>query len=783
MLKPLLLSLIILSSLSISAQEIKLDKDRRFAIELQTSSKGLRESELHYTYSFKALDKNSSGNLKLECTLLRFKSRESIGRGQFASLNTDSLRSTKLVSTGLLPPLSILQKPFIIEMNVLGVIQNISGVEEQARQSANKWQLKRQFTDQLLQNVKTTVRSQLQQLFLALPEENIKYKSAWTSADKQVQYEVTGIKGSLLIIKESSVKGDLVKNDREGLIQYNTSLGLIETSQMSTKQQVENKGIIESYTQMKLLYNNRSVATADTAWIDMAVRLSWMSDALKKNDTEYDDLKIFEAFKKYDKQFADDIAYSISKLNLIQRMTDKKHYKLYSEQLKRTPNHYLKGQYSHLHNKLGEMLRTSADSTYAVIKYLYKDKMFDAWVQHSFSQAFLSRKNNPQEARAFLTKKGLKPEEIEEQIKQGQKTLDNNHALLEMLINDKDPQMQAKIRPLYLWVDATKNAQNEDYLSKAAKQFDNMSVQDYSAGNGGRYSLLVYTLLKRANSKDAEAVLDKTITRLDKLIADTLNAQRYEHQNLNAHAYFLKYKHIAERDSVKALKYLSKAAGLAPKSKKEQAHSSYYDRAFLKSKESYRNEFLEKLFHNGDNEQALMVFVDHINANPEELIELQKTYEHYVPGKDFKTFVAAAVIPSWPMAPDFTLKGIDGKSYALTDFKGKWLLLDFWGTWCGPCRQEMPSVVAFNKEITEGKLPGISFLSIACHDTESAVDSYLKQNQYVMPALMSDNKIEKSYLISGYPSKVIISPEGKMLQVNYGRDWKKIMKQFSALHP
>lgn len=107
--------------------------------------------------------------------------------------------------------------------------------------------------------------------------------------------------------------------------------------------------------------------------------------------------------------------------------------------------------------------------------------------------------------------------------------------------------------------------------------------------------------------------------------------------------------------------------------------------------------------------------------------------------------------------------------------------MDFWGTWCSPCREEMPVVNKFGVEVAEGKHPNISFLSVACSDTEPKVISYLTENKFTMAAAMSDGQIERAYKIKGYPSKIMVSPQGRMIDVGFGKDWQAIIKTFSSL--
>ena len=181
---------------------------------------------------------------------------------------------------------------------------------------------------------------------------------------------------------------------------------------------------------------------------------------------------------------------------------------------------------------------------------------------------------------------------------------------------------------------------------------------------------------------------------------------------------------------------------------------------------------MDELFAHGDKEIALKLFADHINADPSELQDMENIYQAKFPGRSFKDFFRGNVMNAWPDAPDFALTGLNGEKHSLADYKGKWLVLDFWGTWCAPCRKEMPKVNEFNKDLLQGKYAGITLLGIACNDNAIAVKKYLDENKIGIIMVMGDSKIPGNYRIKEYPSKILISPDGKMMEAPSGSDWQ-----------
>jgi peroxiredoxin len=111
-------------------------------------------------------------------------------------------------------------------------------------------------------------------------------------------------------------------------------------------------------------------------------------------------------------------------------------------------------------------------------------------------------------------------------------------------------------------------------------------------------------------------------------------------------------------------------------------------------------------------------------------------------------------------APPFTLKGVKGSTVSLASYKGKVVLLDFWATWCRPCRIEMPRVEALHKEF---KAKGLVVFGVNFAEDPATVKGFLAQNPYTMPILL-DTKGEAGqlYEADAIPTLVVIGKDGKI---------------------
>ena len=119
------------------------------------------------------------------------------------------------------------------------------------------------------------------------------------------------------------------------------------------------------------------------------------------------------------------------------------------------------------------------------------------------------------------------------------------------------------------------------------------------------------------------------------------------------------------------------------------------------------------------------------------------------------------------MAPDFTLKDINGQQFTLSSLRGKYVVLDFWGSWCPWCLRGLPRM----KEYYQKYKNRMEIVGIDCQETEEDWRACVKENQ--IPWLhvynpTDDDSLQQAYALEGYPHKVVISPEGRILRTFIG---------------
>jgi peroxiredoxin len=118
-------------------------------------------------------------------------------------------------------------------------------------------------------------------------------------------------------------------------------------------------------------------------------------------------------------------------------------------------------------------------------------------------------------------------------------------------------------------------------------------------------------------------------------------------------------------------------------------------------------------------------------------------------------------------APDFTLKDANGKSVKLSDYRGKVVLLNFWATWCGPCKIEIPWFIEFEQTYKD---KGFSVLGVSMDDDGwAAVKPYLENRKVNYRVLLGDDEVGNQYGgIESLPTTFLIDREGRIASQHIG---------------
>ncbi len=125
-------------------------------------------------------------------------------------------------------------------------------------------------------------------------------------------------------------------------------------------------------------------------------------------------------------------------------------------------------------------------------------------------------------------------------------------------------------------------------------------------------------------------------------------------------------------------------------------------------------------------------------------------------------------------APDFTLKDLDGNTVRLSDLRGKVIFINFWATWCPPCRAEMPEIEAVHQEYKD---KGVVVLGVDISEPESTVRQYIQEGGFSWTIVLDKTgEVSRDYQITAIPTSFFLDREGIIRVVNIGAMTKRAME-------
>jgi len=123
-----------------------------------------------------------------------------------------------------------------------------------------------------------------------------------------------------------------------------------------------------------------------------------------------------------------------------------------------------------------------------------------------------------------------------------------------------------------------------------------------------------------------------------------------------------------------------------------------------------------------------------------------------------------------PLAPPFDLKGPEGEQIRLADFQGRPVIVNFWATWCPPCREEMPSMQRAHEQISK---EGMAVIAINVGEDADTVAQFLGQVPVDFPLPLDETSaVVTSWPVRGLPTTFVVDPDGRLAYVaTGGRAW------------
>ena len=145
-----------------------------------------------------------------------------------------------------------------------------------------------------------------------------------------------------------------------------------------------------------------------------------------------------------------------------------------------------------------------------------------------------------------------------------------------------------------------------------------------------------------------------------------------------------------------------------------------------------------------------------------------RTSKHWLPALLLALIAgaASAAVQLSAKAPDFTLRSVGGANLRLVELRGQVVLVNFWATWCGPCRQEMPHL---NRLYDRYRSTGFVLLGVNIDDDpRAAADLAAKLGVHFPVLLDTDKKVSRAYDMSAMPATLLIDRDGRVRHIHRG---------------
>lgn len=429
------------------------------------------------------------------------------------------------------------------------------------------------------------------------------------------------------------------------------------------------------------------------------------------------------------------------------------------------------------HNEL------NADSAFFYIKKLASNKQFEPLLKdllhNSFVQVFFS--------------KDLEGEIDTNRLNIRNKRLLLSKTILNIIKADTTSLLKEVAKPIILWIEIQDNPKNIPLLTILANEFltQQLTPSKFYSNKTGRYGLLIHKIISE------QPDLKSLASEMFNYIKDNLKSNQKTASELTTRAELNKrawyrylfafvsnYEASITIDTFQKQVLLKTAFDFSPDLTDKNHQSAYfYDMYFLGDTETFADDYLTFLVKNThDKKQVLQTLLKMALTEPKYKEKLNDFYtENNSTGVTFLDFWTESVENKAEPSPTISAIQIDKKLFLSEALHGKWVLMDFWGTWCTPCREEHPDLQKFYDQLVLQNSSKIALLTIACNDTEDKVVKYMKEKGYSFPVVMSDGNFETNFKVQSYPTKILLTPKGKFITVPFNIDWASFVKKYSNL--
>jgi thiol-disulfide isomerase/thioredoxin len=173
-------------------------------------------------------------------------------------------------------------------------------------------------------------------------------------------------------------------------------------------------------------------------------------------------------------------------------------------------------------------------------------------------------------------------------------------------------------------------------------------------------------------------------------------------------------------------------------------------------------------------DEALAAWTEAALVDPTALGRARAMHAKEHPGESFETYWEARL----PPAPVLDLRTADGARTGLEALRGHWILLDFWATWCGPCREEMPHLQELQEQLASPQHPPASILTIACDDQPADAYAFVKDRHFTFPVTVLAERGPEDACQTALPTHALVTPGGRLVSIPFDVDYVEALRSY-----
>lgn len=377
-------------------------------------------------------------------------------------------------------------------------------------------------------------------------------------------------------------------------------------------------------------------------------------------------------------------------------------------------------------------------------------------------------------------------------IKRPERKINSIQFLRELYKQDK-AEITKILTPIYYY-QLISDTKSKDSLDLLLREYNiKIEMLDNTQSRTELYSLLILKCLSRnkyVQNELTKTLLDRSIANLRKNKTIDLTMPTDDQNSFNrgwsryllSNLYYYSYKQTHGQENQDLLKNaytygvdefdLKSAYKLS--SECSLLWGSYNHLGF-------DSEYAEYLLAKGKSDEALEVLTHRAVLFPsdENIKKLKMLFTETVKIIPFTEYWNNSVEKSFKPVFNAKFKTLDGQKISLINLKGSWVYIDVWGTWCAPCRKDLPSVQSFYDNNLKIEHSALKIYTLSYNSTD--LEDYLKENQFTFPVASISDYTVKGLNINSFPSKLLVTPNGNVIHMPFGFKWKELVANYCQI--